>query len=143
MRNPIFGMVVVGALAALTAPVEAQVSTRVPVPTARDTIPRAYMPPAGMCRVWLSGVKPQQQPAPTDCATAVRNVPPTGRVVFGDTMSARPKPTTLPPGGVQQGSRLPIPPVKTIPPRTIPPKIPPGIPPPTDTAVALLPWRTP
>jgi hypothetical protein len=37
-----------------------------------------------MCRIWLDGVPPGQQPAPTDCATAVRNRPANGRVIFGD-----------------------------------------------------------
>ncbi len=52
----------------------------------RDTaaLPVAYRPPPGMCRLWLDGVKPTDQPAPTDCATAVRNRPANGRVIFGD-----------------------------------------------------------
>ena len=52
----------------------------------RDTgsIPVKYRPPVGMCRVWLDDVPMAQQPAPTDCASAVRNRPPKGRVVFGD-----------------------------------------------------------
>jgi hypothetical protein len=37
-----------------------------------------------MCRIWLDGVPAAQQPAPTDCATAVRNRPAKGRVIFGD-----------------------------------------------------------
>jgi hypothetical protein len=37
-----------------------------------------------MCRIWLDDVPPAQQPAPTDCATAVRNRPAKGRVIFGD-----------------------------------------------------------
>lgn len=47
-------------------------------------IPASERPPAGMCRVWLDDVPPAQQPAPTNCATAVRNRPAKGRVVFGD-----------------------------------------------------------
>ena len=50
----------------------------------RDTIPTAYRPPAGMCRIWLDNVPPPQQPAPTDCPSAVRNRPSNGRVIFGD-----------------------------------------------------------
>ena len=52
----------------------------------RDTgsVPVNARPPAGMCRIWLDDVPVSQQPAPTDCGTAVRNRPPTGRVVFGD-----------------------------------------------------------
>jgi hypothetical protein len=37
-----------------------------------------------MCRIWLDDVPAAQQPAPTDCATAVRNRPAKGRVIFGD-----------------------------------------------------------
>ena len=47
-------------------------------------IPASERPPAGMCRIWLDDVPASQQPAPTDCATAVRNRPAKGRVIFGD-----------------------------------------------------------
>ena len=47
-------------------------------------IPASARPPAGMCRIWLDDVPAAQQPAPTDCATAVRNRPAKGRVIFGD-----------------------------------------------------------
>lgn len=50
----------------------------------RDSIPAAYLPPAGMCRIWVDNVPPAQQPAPTDCASAIKNRPANGRVVFGD-----------------------------------------------------------
>ncbi|HEX7940074.1 MAG TPA: hypothetical protein VF483_13890 [Gemmatimonadaceae bacterium] len=52
----------------------------------RDTgsVPVSARPPAGMCRIWLDDVPVSRQPAPTDCASAVRNRPPKGRVVFGD-----------------------------------------------------------
>jgi hypothetical protein len=49
-----------------------------------NDIPPGMRPPAGMCRIWLDGVPPGQQPAPTDCATAVRNRPSNGRVIFGN-----------------------------------------------------------
>ena len=45
-------------------------------------IPKAYLPPAGMCRIWVENVPPARQPAPTDCATAIRNKPPNARVIF-------------------------------------------------------------
>lgn len=48
------------------------------------TIPAESRPPAGMCRIWLDDVPAGQQPAPTDCATAVKNKPQNGRVIFGD-----------------------------------------------------------
>lgn len=48
-----------------------------------DSVPKAYLPPEDMCRIWLNGVPPAQQPAPTECSLAVRNKPPNGRVVYG------------------------------------------------------------
>ena len=51
---------------------------------ARPDIPEKYLPPVGMCRVWVDGVAPTQQPAPTDCASAVRNKPANGRVIYGE-----------------------------------------------------------
>lgn len=47
-------------------------------------VPPNLRPPAGMCRVWLDGVPPGRQPAPTDCRSALRNRPANGRVIFGD-----------------------------------------------------------
>ncbi len=61
-----------------TAALAAQAQERAPA------IPRDHRPPAGMCRIWLQNVPAGQQPAPTDCATAVRNRPANGRVIFGD-----------------------------------------------------------
>jgi len=52
--------------------------------TGQEPIPPAYRPPPGMCRIWLDGVPPSKQPAPTDCPTAVKNKPANGRVIFGD-----------------------------------------------------------
>ena len=51
---------------------------------ARTTCPRSTVRPQGMCRIWLDKVPPKQQPAPTDCPTAVRNRPSNGKVIFGD-----------------------------------------------------------
>jgi hypothetical protein len=56
-----------------------------------DDVPKEYRPPAGMCRIWLDKVPPKQQPAPTDCPTAVRNRPPNGRVLFGDDYVENPR----------------------------------------------------
>jgi hypothetical protein len=47
-------------------------------------VPPAFYPPAGMCRIWVNGVPAARQPAPTDCASAVRNRPANGKVLFGD-----------------------------------------------------------
>jgi hypothetical protein len=49
-----------------------------------QVVPRAFYPPAGMCRIWINQVPAAQQPAPTDCASAVRNRPANGKVLFGD-----------------------------------------------------------
>jgi len=60
-------------------------------------VPKAYLPPAGMCRIWVDNVPAARQPAPTDCATAIRNRPPNARVVFPaakDGRSALPKGAT-------------------------------------------------
>jgi hypothetical protein len=46
-------------------------------------VPSAYVPPPGMCRVWLRDVPPMQQPAPTDCRSAVRAKPVGATVVYG------------------------------------------------------------
>lgn len=50
----------------------------------RPSVPTGYEPPAGMCRIWINNVPPSQQPAPTDCVTAVRNRPANARVIFGE-----------------------------------------------------------
>lgn len=73
--------------AAVSTPAAAQGRSLKP---RNDGIPAAYRPPAGMCRIWLDGVPPAQQPAPTDCANAVRNRPANGRVIFGDDFALRP-----------------------------------------------------
>lgn len=51
---------------------------------AKAQVPRTHLPPPGMCRIWLDNVPPAQQPAPTDCASAVRNQPRNGRVIFSE-----------------------------------------------------------
>ena len=47
-------------------------------------VPKGFAPPAGMCRIWINDVPASKQPAPTDCASAVRNRPANGKVLFGD-----------------------------------------------------------
>ena len=64
--------------------VEAQGRGRGAQEARKDEIPANMRPPAGMCRIWLNDVPAAQQPAPTDCASAVRNRPAKGRVIFGD-----------------------------------------------------------
>ena len=53
----------------------------------RESVPREHRPPTGMCRIWLDNVPPNQQPAPTDCATAIRNKPSNARVIFPEKSS--------------------------------------------------------
>ena len=63
-----------------------------------EEIPANYKPPKGMCRIWLKDVPPAQQPAPTDCAAAVKNMPQNGRVIWGETEEkGRAKEPKLPP----------------------------------------------
>jgi hypothetical protein len=59
-------------------------------------VPAEYRPPKGMCRIWLKDVPSAQQPAPTDCNTAVKNCPSNGRVIWGDTQEAKNKPKVDP-----------------------------------------------
>lgn len=49
----------------------------------RDTVPVSMFPPAGKCRIWMFGLPPVQQPATTDCATALRQKPANGMVLYG------------------------------------------------------------
>jgi hypothetical protein len=46
-------------------------------------VPKSAQPPAGLCQIWLENVPVGQQPAPTDCATAIKNRPNNARIVFG------------------------------------------------------------
>jgi hypothetical protein len=41
-----------------------------------------------MCRIWVDNVPADKQPAPTDCATALKNKPANGRVLFGETQAS-------------------------------------------------------
>jgi hypothetical protein len=86
-------------------------------------VPANQMPPAGKCRVWIEGVAPAQQPAPTDCQTALRLKPPNGTVIFGppakdrdartfDTQPPRVRPPArrvLPPSPVATPVATPVP----------------------------------
>jgi hypothetical protein len=82
MTNRILLAVAVTALAATPAAAQGNKFNN-------DKVPAGHRPPPGMCRIWLDGVPPGQQPAPTDCATAVRNRPANGRVIFGDDYDAK------------------------------------------------------
>ncbi|MDQ6718605.1 MAG: hypothetical protein M3Z17_09710 [Gemmatimonadota bacterium] len=64
-----------------------------PPPKVKIAVPPGFAPPTGMCRIWIDGVPADQQPAPTDCATAVKNRPLNGRVIFSDEEATSPKPS--------------------------------------------------
>jgi len=99
-------VLVFAAMAAGSASLHAQARPQPQDP--KSTVPRTHLPPPGMCRIWLDNVPPTQQPAPTDCASAVRNQPRNGRVIFNDE---------------QRNPRLPI--VKSLKePVVVPPKTP-------------------
>ena len=76
----------IGFLVACAAPVMAQQSQS--KDSAKKSlaaaIPADARPPKGMCRIWIDGVPASQQPAATDCASAVKNRPANARVIFGD-----------------------------------------------------------
>jgi hypothetical protein len=93
MSHRILGMI--GVLAALGVAIPsayAQAPISKPL-VEKSEIPRNLRPPPGMCRIWVDRVPATQQPAPTDCATAIRNKPTNGRVIFSEdsTRKARPK----------------------------------------------------
>ena len=74
------------ALAAAAGPLAAQEARAVP-----SRMPETFTPPAGLCRVWLTGVPASQQPAPTDCASAIKNRPANSAVVFGPKHRTEPR----------------------------------------------------
>lgn len=53
---------------------------------ATPAVPVHLLPPAGKCRVWIEEVPAAQQPAPTDCATALRLKPANAVVLYGPTL---------------------------------------------------------
>lgn len=66
-------------LLAVAAPIAAQAPEQV-----KNGDQTEHRPPPGMCRIWINGVPAERQPAPTDCATAMRRRPSNARVIFGD-----------------------------------------------------------
>lgn len=75
-------VLVLAAMAAGSASLAAQARPQPQDPKA--VVPRTHLPPPGMCRIWLDNVPPAQQPAPTDCASAARNLPRNGRLIYND-----------------------------------------------------------
>jgi hypothetical protein len=82
----VFGVIASASLseAQRPVPVQPRQSTTQQQSGREQIVPPAFYPPAGMCRIWINQVPAGQQPAPTDCASAVRNRPANGKVLFGD-----------------------------------------------------------
>lgn len=82
----VFGIIVSASLAEAQrpVPVNPRQNTTQQQSSREQIVPPAFYPPAGMCRIWINQVPAGQQPAPTDCASAVRNRPANGKVLFGD-----------------------------------------------------------
>jgi hypothetical protein len=101
-------LVTAGLIAAAAAPgllaQQAQQTQQAPQKdtTRKSVVPADARPPKGMCRIWLDNVPAAQQPAATDCNSAIRNRPANGHVIFGDDFAdsskakANPR-TALPP----------------------------------------------
>jgi hypothetical protein len=68
-------------------PVSVAVPAKAMAPTASGSanVPVTMLPPAGLCRIWISEVPASQQPAPTDCATALRQKPANATILYGPT----------------------------------------------------------
>ncbi len=69
--------------------------------TKEPAVPQSAQPPAGLCRVWLENVPASQQPAATDCVTAIKNRPLNARVVFGN---LRDEAAKAAPNGISQSA---------------------------------------
>ena len=81
MKRSLYALVF-AAMVAGGASLEAQARPQPQDP--KTSVPRTHLPPPGMCRIWLENVPPSQQPAPTDCASAARNLPRNGRLIYSD-----------------------------------------------------------
>ena len=79
MRSSLVPSAAVLLLLALPAKTEGQARSG----GTRDTVPLTMLPPAGKCRIWMDGVPAAQQPAPTDCSTALRQRPANGTILYG------------------------------------------------------------
>jgi len=81
MKRSLYALVFAAMVAGGTS-LEAQARPQPQDP--KTSVPRTHLPPPGMCRIWLENVPPAQQPAPTDCASAARNLPRNGRLIYSD-----------------------------------------------------------
>ena len=82
--KPVKVVTIISLIVAVAAPAMAQQPAPKDSSKKPASIPADARPPKGMCRVWIDGVPAAQQPAATDCQTAVKNRPNNGRVIFGD-----------------------------------------------------------
>ena len=73
----------VTAFLVLLLPLAGRAQERATPPQRPPRVPANLMPPAGKCRVWIEGIAPAQQPAPTDCQAALRTRPLNGTVIYG------------------------------------------------------------
>lgn len=81
----VVGVILSASVAEAQRPVPVKPRTPATQQSGREQIvPPGFFPPAGMCRIWINDVPASQQPAPTNCASAVRNRPANGKVLFGD-----------------------------------------------------------
>jgi hypothetical protein len=78
------GLTISAEVAQAQRPVPARPPVQQQTQRREQIVPPGFFPPAGMCRIWVNDVPANQQPAPTDCASAVRNRPMNGKVLFGD-----------------------------------------------------------
>ncbi len=89
VRLPLLSLLLLGTAALTEAqvrPVSVAVPAKAMAPVAGSAnVPVAMLPPAGLCRIWISEVPASQQPAPTDCATALRQKPANGTILYGPT----------------------------------------------------------
>jgi hypothetical protein len=92
LRSTVRILCLAGSLASLAAlPLGAQEKSTKET-KATNIVPQSAQPPAGLCRVWLPNVPASQQPAPTDCATAIKNRPQNATLVFGNLRDEAAKP---------------------------------------------------
>ena len=74
----------IGLILAAAAPATAQQGGQKDSAKKTAAIPADARPPKGMCRIWIDGVPAAQQPAATDCPTAVKNRPENAQILFGN-----------------------------------------------------------
>ncbi len=79
-----YRVLIVGFVASATPVLAQRANQKDSAKKNESAVPVESRPPRGMCRIWLGNVPAAQQPAVTDCPTAIKNRPSNGRVLFGD-----------------------------------------------------------